>query len=87
MLFYLSSKRCWSFFRSWIQHDIKHLFQTWKGEFDEETSKKGRVFSDFGGSWLTETENGFMEWWNLCTMRLGGDWTPQSSSENMTIDA
>ena len=22
--------------------------------------------------------------WNLSTMRFGGDWTPQSSSENMT---
>ena len=22
--------------------------------------------------------------WNLNTMRFGGDWTPQSSSENMT---
>ena len=25
--------------------------------------------------------------WNLNTMRFEGDWTPQSSSENMTIDA
>ena len=30
-------------------------------------------------------ENGFME--PIKTMRFGGDWTPQSSSENMTIDA
>ena len=25
--------------------------------------------------------------WNLNTFRFGGDWTPQSTAENMTIDA
>ena len=47
----------------------------WRGLTDPIPSK----------SWLTEPKNGFMEPKYL--LRFRGDWTHQSYSDNMTIDA